>query len=106
VIPLELADNPILQKVGIDLDAASNGIFLRVPEEGTISPMARHTGPHAGYTEAVEAQLDSMDSALSVQQLQEQVFNLQQRLRSLQQQGLPVRPKDGGTADLWMRWLE
>jgi LysM repeat protein len=105
VIPLELMDSPILQKVGINLDDASNGIFLRVPADDTISPMARHLGPHDGYTDAVEAQLNAMDINQPVQVLQEQVYNLQQKLKTLQKQGLPVRPRDGGTYDLWMRWL-
>ena len=32
IIPAEMADNPILQKIGMDLDDATNGILLRTPD--------------------------------------------------------------------------
>ncbi|MBU5470493.1 AHH domain-containing protein [Falcatimonas sp. MSJ-15] len=32
------------EKIGIDLDDASNGIFLRNRKSGGVSPMSRHQG--------------------------------------------------------------
>jgi hypothetical protein len=104
IVPSQLADHPILQRVGIDLDDASNGIFLRVPDEG-ISPMARHQGFHSIYNQVVKGQLDLMDVTLPVEQLEPKVFQLQQNLRALQQSGLPLYKGQGATVDMWNRWL-
>ena len=48
VIPAELADHPVLQMIGMDLDDASNGLFLRTPADD-ISTMSRHRGYHSTY---------------------------------------------------------
>ncbi|WP_444930188.1 AHH domain-containing protein [Microbulbifer sp. SSSA002] len=61
IIPSQLKSHPVLQKVGINLDEASNGIFLRIPDEG-ISPMARHRGFHSVYNQVVKNRLDSIDT--------------------------------------------
>ncbi|UZQ49369.1 AHH domain-containing protein [Clostridium kluyveri] len=53
VIPAEMGDNAVIQKIGMNLDDASNGIFLRTPDEG-ISTMSRHQGYHSVYNEVVE----------------------------------------------------
>jgi len=41
IIPAEMASHPIIQKIGMNLDDASNGIFLRVPDE-SVSTLSRH----------------------------------------------------------------
>ena len=33
IIPVEMADHPVLQRNGMDLDDASNGLFLRTPAD-------------------------------------------------------------------------
>lgn len=104
IIPSEMASHPVLQKIGMNLDDASNGIFLRVPDEG-ISAMSRHRGYHSTYNEVVERALGRMDVNRSVSELQQEVFNLQQRLKHLQQQGTPLYPSQGATVDLWERLL-
>ena len=48
IIPAEMADNPVLQKIGMNLDDASNGMFLRTPVDD-ISTMSRHRGYHSTY---------------------------------------------------------
>ena len=41
VIPSELRSHPVLQKIGMDLDNASNGMFLPTPDKA-LSPLSRH----------------------------------------------------------------
>lgn len=104
-IPAEMENHPILQKVGMDLDDASNGLFLRTPADD-ISTMSRHRGYHSTYNEFVKTQLDAMNINQSIDVLQKQVFDLQQNLKYLQQSGLPLYPSQGATIDLWQRSLE
>ncbi len=104
IIPSEMANNPVIQKIGMNLDDASNGIMLRIPDEG-ISPMSRHQGYHSVYNEVVEKSLKRMDVNQSIDVLQRQVFDLQQNLKYLQQKGLPLYPSQGATVELWERQL-
>lgn len=105
IIPVEMANHPVLQRIGMDLDDASNGLFLRTPADD-ISAMSRHRGYHSTYNEFVKTQLDAMDISQSVDVLQKQVYDLQQNLKYLQQRGLPLYPSQGATVDLWQRSLE
>ena len=105
IIPVEMANHPVLQRNGMDLDDASNGLFLRTPADD-ISAMSRHRGYHSTYNEFVKTQLDAMDISQSVDVLQKQVYDLQQNLKYLQQRGLPLYPSQGATVDLWQRSLE
>lgn len=50
---LLLHNHPVIQRVGMDLDDASNGLFLRIPTDG-ISVMSRHRGYHLTYNEFVK----------------------------------------------------
>ncbi len=105
IIPAEMTNHPILQKIGMDLDHATNGLFLRTPADD-VSTMSRHRGYHSTYNEFVKTQIDAMDINQSVDVLQKQVYNLQQNLKYLQQSGLPLYPSQGATVDLWQRSLE
>ena len=87
IIPAEMANHPVLQRMGMDLDDASNGLFLRTPADD-ISAMSRHRGYHSTYNEFVRTQLDGMDINQSVDVLQKQVYDLQQNLKYLQRSGL------------------
>ena len=89
----------------MDLDDASNGLFLRTPADD-VSAMSRHRGYHSTYNEFVKTQFDAMDISQSVDVLQKQVYDLQQNLKYLQQSGLPLYPSQGATVDLWQRSLE
>ncbi|MBA4020314.1 MAG: hypothetical protein C0483_24395 [Pirellula sp.] len=107
VIPSELSTHPVLQQIGIDLDHASNGMFLPTPDKA-MSSLARHRGYHKVYNEVVRRQLSRMDVTKSVSVLEQEVFQLQQRLRFLAQQGTPMYPgkkMGGATVDLWERLL-
>ena len=104
IIPAEMADNPILKKIGMNLDDATNGILLRTPD-AELSAMSRHRGYHSVYNDVVRNQLNNMDINQSVDVLQRQVLDLQSDLRKLQESGLPLYPSQGATVDLWERSL-
>lgn len=60
IIPHEMANHPILQKIGMDLDDASNGILLPIPK-GNVSTLSRHRGYHSIYSEFVRKQLNKIN---------------------------------------------
>ncbi len=102
VIPVEVRDHPVLQKIGMDLDDVSNGIFLRIPDGG-ISTGSRHTGYHNVYSDFVKSQLNKIDIHQSSLAIQQQVKDLQGKLRRLMRSGLPMYDSDNATVDLWQR---
>ncbi|MBC2285985.1 AHH domain-containing protein [Listeria booriae] len=102
VIPADMAKNPVIKKIGMNLDDATNGLFLRVPDS-SISPMSRHRGYHSVYNEFVQSRLLMMDTSKSVFELQKDVFDLQNKLVKVQKSGLPLYPSQGATVDLWER---
>ncbi|NFQ68131.1 hypothetical protein FDG00_10980 [Clostridium sporogenes] len=99
IIPAEMADNPIIKKIGMDLDNATNGILLRTPD-GELSAMSRHRD-----NDVVRSELNKLNINQSVDVLQKQVFDLQSDLRRLQESGLPLYPSQGATVDLWEKNL-
>ena len=117
IIPKEFKQHPVIQKIGMDMDDASNGIFLREPDE-FVSAMSRHQGYHGVYSEVVQNRLNQMDINQSPVVLERQVFELQQKLKSLQEKGLPLYMNNadktlpiwkrggGATEELWERWLD
>ena len=108
LIPSELKTHPVLKKVGIMLDDASNGIFLPASitkPEGMISGLPRHTGSHPNYTQAVRQSLNNMERNLPIEQLQKNVYDLQLKLRNVTESGMPVRNVDGAKVDVWTKWL-
>ncbi|USK74069.1 T7SS effector LXG polymorphic toxin [Peribacillus frigoritolerans] len=105
IIPSEMAKNAVIQKIGMNFDDSSNGIFLRVPDND-ISTMSRHRGYHSVYNEVVERALNKMDINQSVNSLQKDVYELKNNLRKLQENGLPLYPSQGATVELWERKLK
>lgn len=116
IIPAGLRNHPVLQKIGMDLDHASNGIFL--PEHGKESRiLSRHKGYHKLYSKFVRSKLDQIDVNQPSLNIQKQVHSLQTKLRRLQESGLPlykgfskndgkskVYPyRQGNTLDMWKR---
>ena len=116
IIPHELANHPVLQKIGIDLDDSSNGIFLPA-SKANLSTLSKHRGYHKIYTDFVRSKLDEININLSSYELQRQVKNLQTKLRSLQENGIPlyigytqndgksrIYPnRNGNTVEMWKR---
>lgn len=86
------------------LDDASNGIFLRIPDN-SISTMSRHSGFHSVYNDVMKLQLNKMDVNQSVKVLEKQVYSLQQNLKYLPEQGLPLYKSEGATVEIWERLL-
>ncbi|CAK3983076.1 hypothetical protein VCRA2120E57_870009 [Vibrio crassostreae] len=108
LIPSELKAHPILKKVGMDLDDASNGMFLpasRAKPEGMVSSNPRHTGSHPNYTEAVRQSLNNLDPDLPAFELQKQVRDLQLKLKQVTESGMPVRNVDGAKTEVWLKWI-
>ncbi len=104
VIPADMADHAVIRKIGMDLDDASNGLFLRVPGND-VSTLSRHKGYHSLYNTVVEGRLDAMDASASIPALERQVYELQQNLIGLQRQGVPLYEKQGASVELWDRLL-
>lgn len=98
IIPKELANHPVLKKIGMHLDHYSNGIFLRTLSDN-VSALTRHRGYHAPHNEFVRHMLDKMDVNSSSYHLQRKVFNLQNNLRKMQMSGTVIYPKYGATFD-------
>lgn len=88
----EISSHPVIQKIGMDMDDASNGIFLRTPNEG-INTKSIHSGYHKEYSEAVKIYLDGLDLSQRVEVLEEKVALMQQRLKSSLENGLPIYKK-------------
>lgn len=66
------------------MDHAFNGFFLRVPDE-YVSSTLRHQGYHSVYSDFVERKLDGIDINQDISIIEKQVFELQQKLRKLQE---------------------
>ncbi|WP_256252497.1 MULTISPECIES: AHH domain-containing protein [Bacillus] len=92
ITPKEFRRHPVLQKIGMDMDDASNGFFLRVPD-ADVSVTSRHKGYHAVYSNFVRGKLDEIDIRQDISIIEKQVFELQQKLRLLQEKGLPLYMK-------------
>ncbi|WP_321145677.1 AHH domain-containing protein, partial [Bacillus mycoides] len=60
IIPAEFNEHPVIEKIGMDMDHASNGFFLRIPDE-YVSSTSRHQGYHAVYSDFVEKKLNEID---------------------------------------------
>ncbi|KAF6604507.1 AHH domain-containing protein, partial [Paenibacillus sp. EKM208P] len=71
----------------------SNGFFLRVPDKYT-SSTSRHQGYHSVYSDFVESKLNKIDINQDIAAIEKQVFDLQQKLRKLQEKGLPLYMTD------------
>lgn len=67
--------------------------------------MSRHRGYHSVYNQVVERSLNKMDTNQSVVRLQKNVYDLQNNLRKLHKNGLPLYPSQGATVELWERKL-
>ena len=104
IIPKQLSTHPVIKKMGIHLDDASNGIFLQIPSKN-ISTHSRHRGYHSIYTKFVKQELDKININSSNYSLQVQVHALQLKLRKLQQNGLPMYESGGASIELWTRHL-
>nr|WP_248278464.1 AHH domain-containing protein [Bacillus sp. DNRA2] len=93
IIPKEFRSHPVLQKIGMEMDDASNGFFQRVPD-ADISATSRHKGYHSVYSNFVRKKLDEIDINQNISMIEKLVYELQYKLRLLQDKGLPLYMKD------------
>lgn len=106
IIPVQIAKNhPVIKKIGMDIDHATNGIFLRKPDNSS-SVSSRHLGYHSTYNNFVQSQLDKININRPVKQLIREVYGLQQNLNKLLRSGLPMYPSQGASAELWAKHLK
>jgi len=108
IIPSEHADHRVLQTMGMDLDHASNGIFLPT-QRNDISPLTRHEGFHSPYNDLVRQELDRIGRNMagkSIPEVEAEVHALQQALKRMQRAGVPIYPKHGATLPLLEKWLD
>ena len=93
IIPVEMHSHPVLQKIGMDMNDASNGIFLPEPD-GDVHALTTHKGYHAVYNKVCEEYLDKIyekhgDDA-SVEAVEADVAKLQRGLKSVLEDGVPI----------------
>lgn len=106
IIPVNVAKtHPIIKKIGMEIDHANNGIFLRIPDNSS-SVNSRHQGYHSTYNNFVRSQLDKIDINRPVKQIMRDVYHLQQNLTKLLRSGLPMYPSQGATEALWKKHLK
>jgi hypothetical protein len=95
LIPVELKRHRTLNKIGMDIDEAGNGISLpQYPGLDPILPL--HRGSHPDYTFAVKNALDKIPDNLSVSETRKAVSAAQNSFRSLLESGVPLHTKQGG----------
>ena len=82
--------HPVFQKIGINLDDASNGILLPSAKGNDISALPTHVGSHPQFNSFVTDKLDELDTNVSVEVLRGQVEELQQGLKKLLESGIPI----------------
>ncbi|MCQ6535549.1 AHH domain-containing protein [Bacillus mycoides] len=129
IIPKNLRNHPVLKRIGMDMDHADNGIFLPIPAKDP-SALSRHRGFHSVYNNVVKDQLDKLNINQSIKELEQQVFELQQKLKKGTESGLPLYKSKvleigiekfyktklneeikiwqrggGATEELWERWI-
>lgn len=95
IIPTELKDHRVLEKIGFDLDIASNGVAL--PTKPNVSPtLPLHSGSHPSYTTAVKKALDEIPTSASDAQTRKMVESIQRKFREQIEKGAPLHEKYGG----------
>ncbi|MCR5609912.1 MAG: AHH domain-containing protein [Lachnospiraceae bacterium] len=116
IIPTEMRTHPVIVKIGMDFDDASNGMFLPTPND-KVKALSKHRGYHKVYSDFVRSKLDKIDINQSSIEIQKQVKELQYKLRKLQESGLPLYSgyskndsksdnypyRRGNTIDMWER---
>ena len=58
------------------------------------------------YSDFVKSKLDNIDLDLPPEKLQNEVLNLQNKLKTIQSKGLPLYSNQGATQELWERFYE
>ena len=95
IIPIELRNHRVLQKISMDLDEARNGISLpRYP--GVHPTLPLHSGSHPAYTQAVKTQLDAIPKNLTLKETRQQFNAIQDQFRKKLESGKTLHANAGG----------
>lgn len=107
VIPKEFWNHSALQKVGMDIDHFTNGIFLK-NKMHQLNIRSRHYTQHRQYNEAIREALDKIDVSKSVDDVKDAIFKIQSNLRRGIEKGTPLYKKDHGKniKELWSKIIE
>jgi hypothetical protein len=97
LIPRQHRGHRVLRKIGMDLDDATNGIFLH---EQTM-----HLRAHSAYSSAVEMALDNIAENLSVQDTMAEVYSIQARATEKLLEGNSLRRELSTSVEQWHTWL-
>jgi hypothetical protein len=90
----------LMQKLGIDLDHFSNGMWL------PSSNPARHRGFHSIYSNAVEMTLRNIETRnLPLAESEVLVMKMQMGLRALLAEGMPLYDGQGARIEVWLKLL-
>ncbi len=106
LIPQKVAEHPMLQRLGIDVNDPQN--LRPLPCPGTPCGAAHlHSGQHPNYSKAVTQMLDGIEaSGLDDAAKKTAVADLLDRLHDgVAGDGPPVRNTDGATTEDWVRYL-
>jgi hypothetical protein len=96
IIPVELKNHRVLNKIGMDMDNVKNGISL--PQYPGLDPkLPLHRGSHPNYTQAVKSELDKIPDDLSISQTRKQISSIQNFFRTKLENGSPLHTSQGGS---------
>jgi hypothetical protein len=95
IIPVELKNHRVLNKIGMNMDEVNNGISL--PKFPGVDPkLPLHRGSHPNYTNAVKKKLDEIPDNLSVKETKSRVMKIQREFRNKLEGGAPLHTSQGG----------
>jgi hypothetical protein len=95
IVPSELKEHWALEKIGFDLDVASNGIAL--PNKANAAPtLPLHRGSHPGYTSAMKKALDEIPRSLPEGETRKEVEAIQRKFRERIEKNVPLHENFGG----------
>jgi filamentous hemagglutinin len=94
---VELSDHRVIQKIGMNLDDATNGIFLHAE--------TTHYGNHSRYIEAMRGALNDIPQSLSLDDTMARVYGIQSRASEKLLEGNSLRITFTASQEQWYIWL-
>lgn len=92
IIPTQLSNHPVLIRIGMDMNNATNGIAL--PTKPGLHPtLPLHRGSHPSYTNDVRQELDKISLFAFKRGIQRRVSEIQQIFRDRLVAGVPLHRK-------------
>ena len=98
IIPVQLREHPVLNKISFDLDRFDNGIAL--PNSSRISSdLPVHRGYHSEYNNAVRRDLDKIPLDLSIEETERRVIRIMHKYRYKIESGISLYQRN--TKSIW-----